>query len=142
MAATSAEPRAYESGIDPVFNDFDLETSAVMYEGSVATADPAANTVGAFAAGDVFVGFVASDAKQADGATRVKVRQRGIVKLTVTGTNAETDIGDSVYATDNNTFNHDSTSALLVGKVHRVISQGATTAEVMVYFEAVSLRSL
>ena len=88
-----------------------------------------------------FVGFCDAACDNSAGSAgdlNVRVRQRGIVKLSVTGATAATHINDVVYATDGNTFTITSTSALAIGKVARWISSGVC----MVYFEALTLRNL
>lgn len=134
MANTTSDiARTYEAGVEPIFNDFALESGVTVYEGAAVAIDDTANTVGAFAATDSFAGFAI--AKAVEGTqTHVKVRSRGIVKLTVAGS---PDVGDAVYASDDQTFALTSTDNLQIGKVHRVVS--GTTC--MVYFEAENLRS-
>ena len=136
MADTTKDlSRVYEAGVDPVFNDYALESGITVYEGAVVGIDGTANTVGALnVAADEFAGFAITKAVEGT-QTHVKVRSRGIVKLT---TDATPNVGDSVYASDDQTFTQTSTSNLLIGKVHRV----ENTTTVWVHFEAESLRSL
>ena len=78
---------------------------------------------------DTFAGFAMTKADYSKGARHVQVRAQGIVKLTV-GDAAALDVGDSVYASDNQTFsafadsNGDGsgTDHLLIGRVHRIES--------------------
>jgi hypothetical protein len=135
-AATKDIPRVYGAGIEPIFNDYALEAGITAYEGAVVTIDPTNDTVGAFAAADDFVGFAITKAVEGT-QTHVKVRSRGLVRLTTDGTPS---VGDAVYASDNSTFSQTGTGILLVGTVHRVVD--ATAKTVMVYFEAESLRSV
>ena len=135
MANTTSDiGRAYEAGVEPIFNDFALESGVTIYEGAAVAIDDTANTVGAFAVADTFAGFAISKAVHGT-QTHVKVRSRGIVKLTTDGT---PDVGDAVYASDDQTFSQTSTSNKQIGIVHRVVSG----TSVMVYFEAESLRSV
>lgn len=138
---TSDVARAYEAGIDPVFNDHALTAAATIYEGQVVTLGLTTNTAGTFAASDTFAGFAATKAVQADGATHAHVRSQGAIKLTMAIT-ASIDIGDTVYATDDTTFNDTSTSNLAMGIVHRIESETASEAVVIVHFQAASLRSM
>jgi hypothetical protein len=151
MADTTKDiSRIYEAGVEPVYNDHALEATSTVYEGAVVTADPTANTVGAYADADVFVGFADTKCDNSAGAAgdrNVHVRSRGIVKLTVTdsagtplGTNI--DLGDAIYSSDNQTFTNDATGTLKIGTVHRVVSTSAADAVCMVYFEAAGLRSV
>jgi hypothetical protein len=135
-AATKDIPRVFGAGVEPVFSDYALESGITAYEGAVVTLDPTVDTVGEFAATDDFVGFAITKAVEGT-QTHVKVRSRGLVRLTTDGTPS---VGDAVYASDDSTFSQTSTSNLLVGTVHRVVD--ATAKTVMVYFEAESLRSV
>ena len=68
----------------------------------------------------------------------VRVRQKGVVKLSVTNVTADDDLGIAVYASDDNTFTTASTGNTQIGKIVRWVS--SSTA--MVYFEAAGLRSI
>jgi hypothetical protein len=68
----------------------------------------------------------------------VLVKQRGEIVLSVTGVASADDVGQTVYASDDDTFTLTSTSNSSIGKVARWIS--GTTC--VVYFEAVPVRSL
>jgi len=96
-------------------------------------------TTGSFArpltATDRFVGFAESPADNtggANGAIRVRVRERGKVELIVTGADA-TKVGAPVYASDDGTFTLTATSNSKIGWVHRHVS--STT--VVVAFDSV-----
>lgn len=149
MANTTADiSRIYESSVEPVFNDFGVEASTTIYEGAAVGVDTASNLAESFVTNtSVFVGFAMSKADNSSGAAgdiNVHVRAKGIIKLTVntaTDAGATLDIGEAVYADDDQTFSMTSASQTQIGKVHRVISQSASSAVVMVYFEAESLRS-
>ena len=80
-------------------------------------------------------------AVQAGGATHAHVRAQGAIKLTI-AIAASVDVGDTVYASDNNTFDDVLSGGLAVGRVHRIESETASTAVVIVSFQAASLRSL
>ena len=156
MAATGDISRAYEAGVEPVMNDVAFTTSAgaiTIYEGTAVGIDPNTNVVEeAFDAANNFAGF--AQAKAVKGTqTHVHVRSKGIIKLTLAdspgadpnadpavGTDVE--VGDSVYASADDTFTKVSASGMLIGKVHRVLSTSGANATCLVYFEAVSLRSV
>ena len=152
MAATGDISRAYEAGVEPVMNDVAFTTSAgaiTIYEGTAVGIDPNTNVVEeAFDAANNFAGF--AQAKAVKGTqTHVHVRSRGIIKLTVAdstdgSTTAGTDVevGDTVYASADDTFTKTSASGMSIGKVHRVLSTSGANATCLVYFEAVSLRSV
>lgn len=146
--ATTDTARAYEAGVEPIFNNHGLTASKTVYEGSAVFIDASTNLADDFAAtGKNFAGFAMSKAVQGT-ETTVQVRARGIIKLTVkeeTGTpdSGLIDVGDPVYAEDDSTFTVDSTSAVAIGKVHRVESvPNSSTAVCLVYFEAKSLQSV
>lgn len=145
--ATTDLQLAFEAGVAPIYNTLTLESGTTCYEGTVVGVSPTDNTVGAFAGGDTFAGFVSEKAVYANGDRTVQVRAQGIVQLTVTAATSgdplvtALDIGDSVYASDDQTFTDTATSNMLVGKVHRIISGENTTSMVcMVHFQAASLR--
>lgn len=152
MAATGDISRAYEVGVEPVMNDVAFTTASgaiTIYEGTAVGIDPNTNLVEeAFDAANNFAGF--AQAKAVKGTqTHVHVRSKGIIKLTVAdsddgSTTAGTDVevGDSVYASADDTFTKVSGSGMSIGKVHRVLSTSGANATCLVYFEAVSLRSL
>lgn len=148
--ATADVGRTFEAGVEPIFNNHTLP-SGTVYEGQVVTIDSSSNEVQTDASWvhtDQFVGFAAAKAAYADGARTVRVRSRGVIKLTVSDA-AALDVGDPVYCTDNSTFttvadtagDGSGTAHTKVGLVHRIESGGATST-VMVYFEAASLRSV
>lgn len=147
--ATTDTARAYEAGVEPIFNNHGLTASKTVYEGSAVFIDASTNLADDFAAtGKNFAGFAMSKAVQGT-ETTVQVRARGIIKLTVkeeTGGTPDSgliDVGDTVYAEDDSTFTVDGTSAVAIGKVHRVESvPNSSTAVCLVYFEAKSLQSV
>jgi hypothetical protein len=75
-------------------------------------------TYRALVAGDNFVGFAHEGiVNPTSGTKRVKVRQKGIVRLTVVGVTGVADHGDAVYASADGTFTKASTSNTQIGKV-------------------------
>lgn len=91
-------------------------------------------------AGDEFAGFADKKADNSLGAAgdiKVRVRERGLIELAVTGAGA-TSIGDTVYATDDDTFTL--TKAANAIKIGRVM-QHVTGTTVMVDFKATGLQT-
>jgi hypothetical protein len=77
-------------------------------------------------AGDPFRGFAVEDVNNSTGAAgdkRVKLYTDRKIQLTVVGTSAVTDVGKSVYATDDNTFTvSPAVPASYIGTVFRWVS--------------------
>lgn len=140
MATLAAnKPRTYEAQEEPSFNDLPAVASDIIYEGA-AVGDSSGNgrpLVG----GDAFQGFAdrqCDNSAGAAGAKNVRLRQRGVIIVPVTGVTAITDEGSTVYATDDDTFTLTASGASAIGKIIRRIS-GTTCA---VYFEAAAKRSI
>jgi hypothetical protein len=138
--------RAYEAGYEPCFNDFPMVASDIVYEGAAVgdAADAGTGTDGyahPIDASDVFLGFADSKADNSSGAAgaiNCRVRQRGAVSLAVTGVTGTSDVGATVYCTDDNTFTLTASGGIAIGKIIRHVS--STT--VIVYFEGAQLRSI
>lgn len=139
MALSADTPRAYGSGVEPTFNSLPCTSDVTIYEGSAVGESTTAGTYRALVAGDTFAGFAHEKViNPASGTKRVKVRQKGIIRLTVTGTSAVTANGEAVYASADGTFNQTATGNSQIGKVHQWIS--GTTCDV--YFEGAIVRSI
>jgi hypothetical protein len=132
--------RPYELEVDPKFNDLPVIAADIIYEGS-AVGDNGSGLARPLVAADVFLGFSIAKADNSAGAASdiaVRVRQRGVVQLTVTGVASADDVGSTVYASDDDTFTLTSTSNTAIGKVVRWVS--STTC--LVYFEGAQVRSI
>lgn len=129
-------PRAFEEGI---FNELPVVVTDIIYEG--AAVGMSSGYARPLVAGDNFAGFAvrkADNSAGAAGAINVKVRQRGRIVVAVTGVTGVTDVGSTVYASDDDTFTLSSTNNSAIGKIIRRVS--GTTC--VVEFEAVSKRSI
>lgn len=121
--------RSFELGD---YTDLPVVAADVIYEGSAI-----GTTLGnarPLVAGDRFAGFADSTADNslgAAGAINVKVRERGKIRLPVTGVVAGS-VGAKVYASDDDTFTTTAASNSLIGSVVRVIQAGVA----IVQFEA------
>lgn len=121
-------------------DDLPVIAADIIYEGA-AVGDNASGLARPLVALDPFLGFAQRQCDNAAGAAsakNVKVRTRGCVVLVVTGVASAADVGEAVYASDDDTFTLTSTGNTAVGKVSRWIS--STTCEVE--FEALQARSL
>lgn len=139
MPLSADTPRAYGSGVEPNFASLPMTSNVTIYEGSAVGQSGTAGTYRALVATDTFAGFAHEGAVNASGgSTRVKVRQKGIVRLTVVGASAVTQNSETVYASADGTFTLSSTGNSSIGKVQQWIS--GTTCDV--YFEGEIIRSL
>ena len=132
--------RDFELNEDPLYNDVPAVASDVVYEGA-AVGDNGSGYGRPLVAADPFMGFAAAKCDNASGSAgdkSVRVRQRGTVKLTVTGVTGVGDVGDDVYASDDDTFTKTSSGNSAIGTIVRWIS--STTC--MVRFEAAQVRSI
>jgi hypothetical protein len=132
--------RRYEANFDPVFNDLPVVAADIIYEGA-AVGDNGSGLARPLVAGDPFYGFAHRQCDNSGGAASaklVRVRQRGMVEIPVVGATSAADIGDTVYASDDDTFTKTVGSNTPIGKIARWVS--GTTC--IVAFEAVQLRSL
>ncbi len=141
MATQTADViRTFENaGTPDEYGDLPVKAATKIYEGSAVGL-----TTGyarALVAADPFGGFCSrrsDNSAGANGDRNVKVREKGKIILDVTGVTGVTDVGSTVYASDDNTFTLTSTSNTAIGKVARFISG----TRVAVYFEAAHLRSI
>jgi len=130
------KPRAYEEG---EFNDLPAIVTDIIYEGSAVGLS--SGYARPLVAGDAFQGFAVKKCDNSAGAAgdkNVRVRKVGEIEIDVTGVTGVTDVGSTVYASDDDTFTLASTSNSSIGKIVRYVS-GTT---VVVHFEAAGKRSI
>ena len=128
-------PRAYEGGER---NEFPVIASDIIYEGAAVGLVVGTGHARPLAAGDRFAGFAEAKADNSAGAAaaiNVRVVESGKIQLAVTGA-VITDIGQPVYATDDNAFTFIPVSSVFIGFVHRFVSSGV----VVVSFHAQSFK--
>ena len=116
-------PRAFELG---EFQDYPVIAADIIYEGSAVGLVDGSGHAQPLAAGNRFVGFCYAKADNAAGlaaAINVRVVSSGRVQLAVTGA-VITDVGQPVYATDDNTFGFTPVGGAFIGKVSRFVSAG------------------
>lgn len=141
MATLTADnPRVFELQEDAVFNDIPAVAADIIYAGA-AVGDNGSGYGRPLVAADPFLGFAHQQTDNSAGAAGdlyIRLRPKGYVVLNVTGVTGVGDVGDPVYASDDNTFTLTSTSNSAIGKVHR--HESGTRC--VVYFESVSNRSI
>lgn len=131
--------RKFDMVGDPGYMDVPAVASDILWAGSALGLS--SGYARPLSGGDVFCGFniaKVDNSSGSDGDKNARVRTRGSVQLAVTGVTAVTDIGSTVYATDDDTFTLTASGASAIGKVARYIS-GTT---VIVEFEADAQRSI
>ena len=120
---TANSPRAFEIGSR---NEFPVIASDIIYEGAAVGLVDASGHARPLAAGDRFVGFAEAKADNSAGAAaaiNVRVVESGKIQLPVTGA-VITDVGQPVYATDDDVFAFNPAGGVFVGFVHRFVSAG------------------
>lgn len=133
LAANS--PRAFEGGSR---NEIPVIASDIIYEGGAVGVVIGTGHARPLAATDRFAGFAEAQADNSAGAAaaiNVRVVESGKIQLSVSGA-VITDVGQPVYATDDDTFVFLPTAAVFVGFVHRFVSSGV----VVVAFDALNYR--
>lgn len=107
-------------------NAFPVIASDIIYEGAVVGLVDASGHARPLTTADRFAGFAESKADNSAGSAAdidVRVVESGKVQLDVTGV-LITDVGQPVYASDDNAFTLNPASGVFVGFVHRFVSAG------------------
>lgn len=129
------KPRPYEIGSR---NEFPVIASDIIYEDAAVGLVDATGHARPLTSADKFVGFADAKADNSAGAAaaiNVRVKESGKIQLAVTGA-VITDVGQPVYATDDDTFVFLPTGAVFIGFVHRFVSSGV----VVVRFDALGFK--
>ena len=129
------KPRAYEGGDR---NAVLMIASDIIYEGAAVGVVDATGHARPLNAADRFGGFAEEKADNSDGAAgalRVRVIETGKIELAVTGA-VVTDLGQPVYASDDDTFSFNPVGGAFVGFIHRFVSSGVA----VVAFDALNYR--
>lgn len=119
-------------------NEFPVIASDIIYAGAAVGLVDASGHARPLAAADRFVGFCEVQADNSAGAAaaiNVRVIESGKVELSVTGA-VITDVGQPVYAQDDNAFSFNPVAGAFIGFVHRFVSAGV----VVVRFDAPGFR--
>ncbi|MCS6297158.1 MAG: hypothetical protein H8K09_13060 [Nitrospira sp.] len=117
------KPRAQGLG---ELNEYPMIAADIIYEGAAVGLVDASGHAQPLTASDKFVGFAITKSDNSGGAAAartVKVLSVGRVQLPVSGA-VITDVGQPVYATDDDTFTFLPTGAVFIGYVHRFVSAG------------------
>lgn len=121
-------PRSFELGTE---NDIPVIASDIIYEGGAVGIVAGTGHARPLVGGDRFGGFALRQADNSAGlaaAINVRTRKSGEVELSVSGA-VITDIGQPVYATDDDTFVFLPTGATFIGFVKRFVSSGVVMVE-------------
>lgn len=121
-------PRDYELGN---INEVPVIASDIIYEGAAGGAVIASGHARPLTSVDKFLGFAEQNADNSAGAAadiNVRFKKRGAISLSVAGA-VITDVGQPVYATDDNTFIFLPTGAQFIGFVRRFVSAGVVIVE-------------
>jgi hypothetical protein len=121
-------PRNFEIGER---NEFPMIASDIIYEGSAVGAVIASGHARPLTSVDRFVGFAEAPADNSAGAAaaiNVRVIEEGKAQLSVTGA-VITDVGQPVYAQDDNAFSFIKTAGVFIGFVHRFVSSGVVVVK-------------
>jgi hypothetical protein len=130
MATLAADkPRVFETQEDTYLNELPMVASDIIYDGAAVGELNDTGTYQPLGTGstvDRFAGFAVAQCDNSAGAAaakNVKLRERGRVILAVTGVTAKTDVGKTVWATDDDTFTLTyAAGAISIGKIVRWIS--------------------
>jgi len=122
------KPRAYELGNR---NAFPVVASDIIYEGAAVGLVDASGHAQPLAAANKFVGFAEFKADNSAGAAAaitVNVIESGKIELAVSGA-VITDVGQPVYASDDDTFTFNPADGPFIGRVHRFVSAGVVVVD-------------
>jgi hypothetical protein len=126
LAANS--PRILEGGH---VNEFPVIAADIVYEGAAVGLVAGTGHARPLAAADRFAGFAIQKADNSAGAaaaTTVRVQESGKIQLSVSGA-VITDVGQPVYATDDDNFVFSPVAGVFVGFVHRFVSSGVVVVD-------------
>jgi hypothetical protein len=122
------KPRAVELGNR---NEIPMIASDIIYEGAAVGVVKGTGHARPLAATDRFAGFAEAKADNSAGAAaaiNVRVLESGKVQLPITGA-VITDVGQPMYATDDDTFVFSPVGGVFVGFVHRFVSSGVVVLD-------------
>jgi hypothetical protein len=122
------KPRAYEGGSR---NEFPVIASDIVYEGGAVGLVDATGHAQPLVHPNRFVGFAEAKADNSAGAaaaTNVRVIESGKIQLAISGA-VITDVGQPVYATDDDTFVFSPVAGVFIGWVHRFVASGVVVVD-------------
>lgn len=110
--------RTYELGD---INELPVLGGEKIYQGSAVGASPENGYARSLQPDDKFIGFAEDNIdtiNSSDGQKNVRVRKRGSIILEIAGASLS-DVGKSVYATNDNSFTLSPTNAVYIGQISR-----------------------
>lgn len=119
-------------------NEFPVIAADIVYQHAAVGVVDGSGHARPLNAADRFAGFAedrCDNSAGAAGAKNVRVHESGKIQLSVSGA-VITDLGQPVYATDDDTFVFNPVGAVFIGFVHRFVSPGV----VIVSFDALNYR--
>jgi hypothetical protein len=117
------QPREYFEGI---ISEIPVIAADIIYHGAAVGIVAASGHARPLTSADRFAGFAEKKADNAAGAAaaiKVRVQRRGMIQLAVSGA-VITDIGQPVYAADDNAFQFTPVGGVFVGFVKQYVSSG------------------
>jgi len=120
-------------------NEFPIIITEIIYEGAAVGTVKASGHAQPLTSSDKFVGFAEQKCDNSTGAAaakNVRVVTKGTAKLSVSGA-VITDVGQPVYATDDDTFVFLPTGGVFIGFVKRFVSSGI----VEVQFDSINYKN-
>lgn len=120
-------PRAYELGR---IGEYPVVATDVLYEGSAIGLVTGTGHARPLTSVDRFVGFVEQQSANTGAAATktVRVIESGKIQLSVSGA-VITDVGQPVYATDDNAFTFSPVGSVFIGIVSRFVSSGVVIVD-------------
>lgn len=112
-------------------NEFPIIIAEIIYEGAAVGKVKASGHVQPLTSSDIFVGFAEQKCDNSAGAAAAKnarVITKGTAQLSVSGA-VITDVGQPVYATDDDVFVFLPTGGVFIGFVKRFVSSGIVEVE-------------
>jgi hypothetical protein len=126
-----------------IYNDVPAIATDIIYEGAAVGESVSTGTARPLVGGDTFLGFAVRQCDNSAGAAaakKVRLLTTGQVYLPITGVDNINDVGDTVYAIDDDTFTlTSSTGHTAIGKL---TSYDGTSGYGTVRFEAAGFRSI
>jgi hypothetical protein len=135
MALSADAPRTY-TDVRLVESAQPVQASTTIYAGGALSRD-SGGEVGPLAASEAFAGFARKKADNSSGSAgdvNAAVYDSGEIELVVTGVGDNDDIGDVVYATDDNTFTLTASGGVAIGRVAQIVN--LSTGKCVVRFMA------
>lgn len=112
-------------------NHLELVASDIIYEGAAVGLVESSGYARPLSAGDVFAGFAVEKVDNSSGSAgdlHVEVAKKGVIQLSVSGA-VITDVGQPVYASDDDTFVFDPVDNSFIGFVRRYEASGVVHVE-------------